>query len=159
MCPGLPIPTDGLKTAENLKSCGRLDDAFVGYETARCSRINPPVLHLGFDTTDGQRAPVSADRRSLQAALSPQCPTALMLQTSLLRFRKRWSSVLVNWLPRSECRICHPGVARSPFPPLGSPSADPDGDAPTNRPPACCTDRAPRKETACPPMWRSPLYP
>ncbi len=53
-----PFPRTVLKGLKTSDLAGRLYDAFVGYETARCSQRDPPVLHHEFDTTDGQRAPV-----------------------------------------------------------------------------------------------------
>ena len=52
-----PFPRTVLKGLKTSNLAGRLYDAFAGYETARCSRIDQPALHHEFDTTDGQHAP------------------------------------------------------------------------------------------------------
>jgi len=53
-----PFPRTVLKGLKTSSLAGRLYDAFVGYETVRCSRIDPLLPHRESDRIDGQHAPV-----------------------------------------------------------------------------------------------------
>lgn len=53
-----PFPRTVLKGLKTSSLAGRLYDAFVGYETVRCSRIDPLLPHRESDRIDGQHVPV-----------------------------------------------------------------------------------------------------